>query len=82
MARPMNERLAYVVRFCLSRVGSGNRESTRALCDCIEEPDGEQLLAELVRKAHRNARLAEGVRLMFDVSSVNQVAQKFGVAPL
>ncbi len=82
MARPMNERLAHVVRVCLARAGSGNRESTRALCSCIEEPDGEQLLAELVRRAHRNARLADGVRLMFDVSSVNQVAQRFGVAPL
>ncbi len=82
MVRPLKERLDYVVQFCIRRAGSGNRASTRALCNCIEHDDGEELLAELVRRAHKNARLADGVRLIFEIRTVNPVAERFGVRPL
>jgi hypothetical protein len=81
MQRQFRDRLDYVLQFCVRRAGSGNRESTRALCNCIEQDDCDVLLAELVRRAHKNRLLAEGVRLIFEVSSVNAVVKRFGVAP-
>jgi len=76
------DRLNYAAQFCMRRAGSGNRASTRALCNCIEQPDGVQLMAALVKRAHRNARLADGVRLMFSVESINAAAASCGVPPL
>ncbi len=76
------DRLNYAAQFCIRRAGTGNRASTRALCNCIEQPDGVKLMAALVRRAHRNGRLADGVRLMFNVESINAAAASCGVPPL
>jgi hypothetical protein len=77
-----SERLKYAAQFCTRRAGTGNSASTRALCNCIEHQDGERLMAELVRRAHKNEKLNAGVRLLFDVNSINSVAVRFGVDPL
>jgi hypothetical protein len=52
------------------------------LCNCIEQDDGEQVLAALVRRAHKNAKLEAGIRLLFVFGSLNNAAKRFGVKPL
>lgn len=80
--KSFEERLAFVIRFCRRRAGTGNRDSPREFSGCIEHGDGEKLIAELVRRAHKGKRLEAGVRLMFDVRSINETAIQHGVTPL
>lgn len=80
--KSFEERLEYAVRFCRRRAGTGNRDSPREFSGCIEHDDGEKLMAELVKRAHKGKRLEDGVRLMFHVPSINEAAIKHGVAPL
>ena len=75
-------RLSYALGLCQRRAGTGNKESTRELCNCVEEPDGEKLLSEIVRRAHTNKRIEAGARLLFNLSSLNDAAARFGVKPL
>ena len=76
------ERVNYAAKFCASRAGTGNSESTRGLCNCIEHDDGEKVMAELVRRAHKNPKLSEGIQLLFVLDSLNNAAIRFGVDPL
>lgn len=77
-----SKRVNYAAQFCISRAGTKNSESTRALCNCIESEDGEQVLAALVRRAHKNSKLEEGIRLLFVFDSLNNAAKRFGIKPL
>lgn len=77
-----SKRVNYAAQFCVSRAGTGNSESTRALCNCIESDDGEQVLAALVRRAHKNSKLEAGIRLLFVFESLNNAAKRFGINPL
>lgn len=42
-------RLKTAERICISRAGTGNAASTRELCNCIEQPDGEKLMPGVTR---------------------------------
>jgi len=75
-------KVRYAADFCIRRAGSGNRESTRALANCVECPEAEQVMAALVRRAHKNPKLEAGIRLLFVLESLNEAAVKHGVAPL
>lgn len=75
-------RLKTAVRICLEHAKTGNAESTRELCNCIEQRDGDRVMAELVKQAHQNPKLNQGVRLLFDVKIINDCAERFGVEPL
>ena len=77
-----SKRLNYAAQFCIGRAGSGNGESTRALCNCVESEDGAQILASLVRRAHKNPKLEAGVRLLFVLKYLNDAAVRFGIKPL
>ena len=76
------KRVNYAAQFCISRAGTGNGESTRALCNCVESEDGDQVLATLVRRAHKNPKLEEGIRLLFNLPYLNAAALRFGIKPL
>ncbi|MHB8950907.1 MAG: hypothetical protein ACYC4S_17925 [Rhodoferax sp.] len=76
------KRLSYAVGLCRRRAGTKNKASTRDLCNCIERHDGEKLMSELVRLAHRSQKLNTGVRLLFCVDHINKAAARFGVPPL
>ncbi len=77
-----SKRVNYAAQFCIRRAGTGNSESTRALCNCIEGDDDEQVLASLVLRSHNNAKLEAGIRLLFVLESLNNAAKRFGVKPL
>lgn len=77
-----SKRVNYAAQFCISRAGTGNGASTRALCNCVESDDGEQVLAALVRRAHKNSKLEAGIRLLFRFESLNNAARRFGIQPL
>jgi len=75
-------KIRYASAFCISRAGTGNRESTRALASCVECDEASQVMAALVRRAHKNPKLEAGIRLIFVLESLNEAAVKHGVAPL
>jgi hypothetical protein len=80
--KTFEQHLAYAVGLCRRRAGTKNNASTRELCNCVENDDGEKLLAELVRRAHKSTKIADGARLLFNLYSLNDAAAKFGVPPL
>lgn len=82
MAQDLKARIDYAAAFCSRRAGTGNRASTRKLASCIEHDEGDKVLAALVRRAHKNPRLEQGIRLLFVEESLNEAAIKYGVEPL
>lgn len=82
MNATFEKHLAYAIGLCRRRAGTNNRASTRELCNCVENNDGERLLAEIVRQAHKSSIVEQGARLLFNLSSLNDAADRFGVPRL
>lgn len=80
--KSFEQRLNYALGLCRRRAGTKNNQSTRELCNCIETSDGDELIAELMRRAHRSPKIEVGVRLLFALDSINKIAPRFGVPPL
>lgn len=82
MNASFEKHLAYAIGLCRRRAGTNNNASTRELCNCVENNDGERLLAEIVRQAHKSSIVEQGARLLFNLSSLNDAADRFGVPRL